>query len=376
MRGRAGRRSAPIYDRRVAAGLTAAHWRARHLHWWPDAVPRTYEAAADRIIVLSDLHRGKRDRADDFRPCAEAYAAALDHYAREGYTLVLLGDTEELWKNRPGAVVDAYPGLYRREAAFHREGRLIRFWGNHDEDWASPALVAQELGETYGGEAIPVGEGLLLEARENGRRLGTIFLVHGHQGTGLSDTLAFLARFTVRFIWKPIQHLTQVSRNTPSRNRKVREKHLGAMRRWAEAHDGLLLITGHTHRPVFASISILDELERRLGVNVDDFTRRVDETGIWDELTAECLKRGWLGDEAPCGPPAPAERESLQPSLFNSGCCCYRDGRITGLELAAGEIRLVLWSPGPPGRRRVLGAAELADVFSRIEGSEAIRQTA
>ncbi len=367
MKKRPGRRGrASLYDARVGAGLTAALWRARHLNWWPDDVSRRFDARSDRLVVLSDMHRGKRDRADDFGPCEEAYLRALDHYLRHGYTLAMLGDVEELWKSPAHAVIAAYPEVYQREAAFQAQGRLFRFWGNHDEEWASPILVEQKLGPVNPAGAPRVGESLLLNVELDGETLGSIFLVHGHQGTGFSDTLAFLARFTVRFVWKPLQHVTQLSRNAPSSNRRVREKHNLATRHWAEGYEKLLLITGHTHRPVFGSISLLDELERRLGINIDEITNRLDDEDFWDDVVTDCMKRGWLGDAAPCGPPAPDGRKTMQPSLFNSGCCCFNDGRITGLELSDGEIRLVLWSPRSLDGRRVLARADLSSVFERI----------
>ena len=180
----------------------------------------------------------------------------------------------------------------------------------------------------------------------------------------MSDGLTFLARFTVRFLWKPIQHLTAMSRNTPSTNRAVREKHHRAMRRWAERQGRLLMIAGHTHRPVFASIAIVDELERRLGMDMDEIERKADDDVFWEEIVSDCMDRGWLGDRAPCGPPRPGATPS--PHLFNSGCCCFHDGRITGIELQAGQIRPVLWGEGVPGGRRVLALADLEAVYGRL----------
>lgn len=360
---RRSRSALTVYDARVGAGLSAALWRARRAPGHRGRSVHLFDAGIDRLVVLSDMHRGKGDRADDFRRCRHAYLAALSHYDRERFTMALLGDVEELWKNRIGAVTSSYSEVYAAEAAFHSDGRLIRFWGNHDEEWASPTAVRDELGPHYPGEELDVRESLLLDLQLEGRVLGSIFLVHGHQGTGMSDGLAFLARFTVRFIWKPIQHLTSVSRNTPSTNRKVREKHHRAMRRWAEGHDRLLLVAGHTHRPVFASVAIVDELERRLGLDMDEIRSRADDELFWDEIVSDCTDRGWLGDEAPCGPPR--EGQVPAPNLFNAGCCCFRDGRITGIELADGQIRLVLWGAGKPGRR-VLARADLAAVFDRM----------
>ena len=50
------------------------------------------------------------------------------------------------------------------------------------------------------------------------------------------------------------------------------------------------------------------------------------------------------------------------PCYFNSGCCCFGDGDITGLEIADGEIRLVKWS----SQRRVLAARPLDDVLDAV----------
>ncbi len=35
----------------------------------------------------------------------------------------------------------------------------------------------------------------------------------------------------------------------------------------------------------------------------------------------------------------------MRPCYFNTGCCSFSDGDITGLEIADGEIRLIKW-PG------------------------------
>jgi len=33
----------------------------------------------------------------------------------------------------------------------------------------------------------------------------------------------------------------------------------------------------------------------------------------------------------------------LKPTYFNTGCCCFSDGDITGIEIEDGEIRLIRW---------------------------------
>ncbi len=359
-------RSHVLYDARVAAGLSAALFRARHPIGHRSEVPARFDVARDQLIVLSDMHRGVRGRIDDFPQCEPVYLEALDHYLREGYTLAVLGDAEELWKHKPRAVLAAYADSYHREMGFLQTGRYLRFWGNHDEEWASPLAVRHELASAFDGTYPVVRESLLLEAVSSGRTLGHVYLVHGHQGTGFNDTVSFLARFTVRFVWKPIQHLTRLSRNAPSTNRAMRDRHNRAMQRWAERHEKLLLISGHTHRPVFASISVVDELERRLGTQIEEIRGRADDESFWNQIEADCIERGWMGDGSPCAPGRTAGERPPEPCLFNSGCCCFNDGRITGIELADGQIRLVVWGGGRPESRRVLASAALTAVFDRI----------
>jgi hypothetical protein len=42
----------------------------------------------------------------------------------------------------------------------------------------------------------------------------------------------------------------------------------------------------------------------------------------------------------------------MKPTYFNSGCCCFDDGTITGIEIGDGYIRLIKWSlvEGKPER--------------------------
>src|SRR5688500_8772257 len=63
----------------------------------------------------------------------------------------------------------------------------------------------------------------------------------------------------------------------------------------------------------------------------------------------------------------------VPPCYFNTGCCSYGDGDVTGLELADGEIRVVRWfcSDGAPSRR-VLASDSLADVFATVAGRVAV----
>ena len=49
-----------------------------------------------RFVVFSDAHRGDGSGADDFAANSLIFKCALDYYLAEGFTLVELGDAEEL----------------------------------------------------------------------------------------------------------------------------------------------------------------------------------------------------------------------------------------------------------------------------------------
>ncbi len=59
--------------------------------------------------------------------------------------------------------------------------------------------------------------------------------------------------------------------------------------------------------------------------------------------------------------------ELATPCYFNTGCCSFGDGDITGLEIADGEIRLVRW-PDRDGKPTPLTLASepLTDVFGAV----------
>ncbi len=80
------------------------------------------------------------------------------------------------------------------------------------------------------------------------------------------------------------------------------------MHDWSSRKENLILITGHTHKPVFASGRYSDH------------------------------KNNKVEDDVVSG-----RQKNIKPSYFNSGCCCYNDGDITGIEICGGKIHLIKW---------------------------------
>jgi hypothetical protein len=326
----------------------------------------SFDVASKQMVIFSDLHKGARDRADDFQIAEQTYNAALGYYYTMGHTLVALGDVEELWEERINTVVKSYEYTLKLEAKFHQDNRYLRFWGNHDDDWSHPNLVQQHLDPIYGAP-LTVREGLLIRLTDAGQPLGTLFMVHGHQGTVDSDRLAFLSKPLVRFLWKPFQNLTGISLNTPSKNWQLRDQHNRAMYEWASKQETMIFVVGHTHRPVFLSrlhaAKIRDELEQgeiALSANPHDPDLRKC-------VALRSAELEWVLSQERQMPGPEGTTLPSKPCHFNTGCCCFYDGDITGIEIANGEILLIRWpdDTGAPSPK-ILERAVLKEVFAAL----------
>jgi UDP-2,3-diacylglucosamine pyrophosphatase LpxH len=340
---------------------------------YADAAASAEEIELDglRWIVLSDLHKGARDGADDFRRCERSYNAALAYYLEQRYTLAVLGDVEELWECAPAEVLTAYAHTLDLEKEFHALGRYRRFWGNHDDAWRHPREVEKHLHQIgFTGLAVP--EALRLRVRRDADAVGELFLVHGHQGTAESDRFGWFSRLVVRHIWRPLQRRLDMPSTTPSRDWALRAQHESAMFRWArECRERPVLITGHTHRPVFGdsrpepkTARTVAEVERDLAA-----ARAAQPPDVERVATLRAELEFIAAEERRVDTPQPVE----PPCYFNTGCCSFGDGDITGLELADGEIRLVRWScdDGAP-HRRVLAHDALVNVLAAVAGRAAV----
>lgn len=337
------------YQAAIARGLEEALIRATPLNW---------DAEVDRIIVFSDLHRGQGDHADDFRVCAETYRRAIDFYLEAGYRLVVLGDAEELWEGWPKKVLPTYRRILDTENRFHAAAgeRFIKVWGNHDDLWQYPEQVVRHLVPIYG--ELDVVEGLDVTMTAARTVLGRIFLVHGHQGTGSSDRWGGISRRFVRWVWRPIQRLFKVSLNTPATDFEIRDKHDRAMYEWAAGRNDLVLIAGHTHNPVFVSKPNIESLERVQ----DSLSATPDGGATAKQLDLEISR---ARDEASTD--GDEDRARPRSCYFNSGCCCFRNGDITGIEIADGEIRLVRWTTEDANPdERIIEARDLATIFAGL----------
>ena len=260
------------------------------------------DISKDKFIIFSDQHKGNKSWADDFKQSESNYVAALEYYNQQGFTFINLGDSEELWKFKVTELLPANEKSLKAEAAFYPD-RYIKTFGNHDIIWKDKFAVTFHLKKYFTGP-LTVYEGILLKVMGQETTLD-IFLTHGHQGDLMSDNNAF-STWIVAHIWMPMQRFLRININSASKDFSLRNLHNKMMYEWSSKKNNLLLITGHTHRPVFAAGRYLDHPSNKI-------------------YSAE------------------EEKSFLNPCYFNSGCCCFDDGDITGIEIADGYIRLIKW---------------------------------
>lgn len=353
----------PAYCRQVADRLDEVLAAARRR-----AEPAV-EGEAAKIVIFSDHHKGARDGADDFQRCERAYSAALGYYLEAGFKLFVLGDAEELWEENPEPVLRCYGDVLGLEAAFAKReaAGLERFFGNHDDLWQDSKQVDRHLSQIFPG--LAVREALLLPLTEGGKPLGELFFVHGHQGTTESDKYGRWARLPVRYLWRPLQRRLGYSATTPASDFRLRGTHDLAMFEWARglrARPPLVLVAGHTHRPVF---SLPDPPSRPVDVIAEDLdqARAGGDVSQISRLRAELEHAKAIGRDR-----REAALTVSPPCYFNTGCCSFPDGDITGIEIESGEIRLVRWPDDEEEpRRRQLGCEPLSKVFAKVANASA-----
>jgi hypothetical protein len=346
---------ADSYARDIARGLDRAFES-------DETETQTLDLADARLIVFSDHHRGSRDGADDFLRCEQAYQAALGYYLEAGHRLFAVGDVDELWECPPGAVLEAYVDTLALEAEFHKDGRLERFWGNHDDSWRSQEDVEKLLGKEF--PKLKIREALKVEVTDAGERKGLLFFAHGHQGTKESDRFAWFSKAVVRHVWRPLQRRLNMASTTPARDFELRQRHDVAMFSWASRRpERPVLIAGHTHRPVFWTSRPPDAESPEA---VAQELARLRSEGAAAEALAEVRARLEF-IQAKTRRSDKAALAIDPPCYFNTGCCSFGDGDVTGLELIGGEIRLVRW-PDDDDRPKpkILAKADLREVLAVV----------
>jgi predicted phosphodiesterase len=303
-----------------------------------DKAPRVALDPADRILILSDLHLGDGGPRDDFRQNAGLVRDVLrDYYLEAGYSLVLNGDIEELQRFSYARIRAHWEPLFSLFEEFRRRKTLYKILGNHDQGLRS---VAEKS------DSDRLLDGVCFTFHGD-----TIFLFHGHQATIFFERFNDVSGFFLRHVANRLR-----IPNAPVRY-ESRKKYLTEHRVYAfSSSRKVVSIIGHTHRPLFESLSKIDTLRFRIEQLCRDYpsvsprARAAIETAI-AAYRGE-LSRLWEKDREN-GLRSSLYNEQISiPCLFNSGCGIGKRG-VTALEIADGEIALVHWFDRARGERHM-----------------------
>jgi UDP-2,3-diacylglucosamine pyrophosphatase LpxH len=318
--------------------------------------PRLIIDERSRYVFMSDLHMGDGGESDDLRPNRELATTVLSRwYQDRGYTLILGGDIEDLQKFKLASIRKAWAGMYAIFDAFFARGALWKLVGNHD----LALLREKEL-------PYPLHDGLALD-----RGGHSLFCFHGHQTSKLFAKHMYISDFAVRYLGKPLKY-KNASISGDSRQRFRAERKIYR----ASKQLGIISICGHTHRPLFESLSKYDslrwsieELLREYPSSSDDRKARIAQlVGLY---RSECERLSKAELRWGLSKSLYEEKSLLIPCVFNSGCATGKHG-ISAIEIEGGLISLVHWAGEGSARPYLLEEAMLKN---SIEGTDFSRYT-
>ena len=222
-----------------------------------------YEISFDnesRIVLMSDCHRGTGDWSDTFLKNQNIYFSALMNYYENGYTYIELGDGDELWENkRMNDILEIHNNVFWILNELYCSGRFHMIYGNHDMIKKEQKFIKKCLCKCLNRAGVRyeplfkdfcVHEGIILKYNNSEKK---IFLLHGHQGDLLNDSLWKLSRFLVRYLWKPLENFGVKDPTRAAKSYKEKNKVDKRLSEWA-VRENVIVIAGHTHRPMFPDV--------------------------------------------------------------------------------------------------------------------------
>jgi predicted phosphodiesterase len=282
----------------------------------------------DKIVVFSDLHLGDGGKDDDFLQNAQLFSHVLEnYYFREGFTLVLNGDIEELKKFPLKKIAAHWGSIYRIFNEFRRKNRLYKIVGNHDYD-----LCIQKSRKRTG---KPI-RALKIEYDGN-----ILFVYHGHQASKFFEKHNQLAGFLLRYIVFPLG-IKNYSVSHDSTKKFKLEKRVYDF----SIKNKIISIIGHTHRPLFESLSKIDSIKFK----IEQLCRQYTDAGENDKKKIETeiayyraeLEYVYQKNMKNGSKSSLYNANLVIPCLFNSGCVIGKRG-MTSIEIAGNEIALAHW---------------------------------
>lgn len=209
-----------------------------------------------KYILFSDCHRGVGNANDNFLKNEFLYLAALNYYFCRGFTYLELGDGDELWENRSiQKIKEMHRHSFDMMAKFYAAGRFYAIYGNHDIIKKNPRFAEKYLRSYYSEHQMcerPLFPDIAFYPAiilEDAMQKKDIYLTHGHQADPLNSVFWRLARFLVRYVWKPLEGIGIPDPTSAAKNNKKKKQSEQLLSDWARKNHHIL-ISGHTHHPM------------------------------------------------------------------------------------------------------------------------------
>lgn len=290
--------------------------------------PEIKKSKNDKIVVFSDLHMGDGRSYDDFIQNSNLFITALEnYYFPGGYTLILNGDVEEALKFNVVKIEKKWSRIYEIFLKFDRENRLYKITGNHD-----PKIFF--LKKKKYNFALYDALRLFIDDKE-------FFIYHGHQSSYYYDVFSDITLLFLRYIANPL-HI----RNYSLAYHNKKKSHIEKMAYDFAKQKKIIAIIGHTHRPLFESLSKMDTMKFSMEYSLREYQKAKgkDKANLERKITS-CSKK--IQDHIQQGGKEHTisslySETIILPCVFNSGTVVGKRG-MTSIEIAEGNIALVHW---------------------------------
>lgn len=306
-------------------GVNVPHESFYHLKDLLEGTPAQELHSRTKYVIFSDLHVGAGGRNDDFLPNADMFLRILTDYLERGYVLILNGDIEELLRFSLQDIMDRWPKLFNLLFQFRDGPGLYKLIGNHDLELQDakqyPFSLYEALKFRYGNDHL--------------------FIFHGHQTMRRYREYNRFIHYSLKYLANPL-NIKNHSVSHSSQKRFATEKRVYDF----SSSQRVLSIIGHTHRPLFESMSKSDsirfEIERlcRKYPKTRGDKREAIELRIAD-LRSQVQRMIQRKDED-SSPVSLYNASLLVPCMFNSGTVIGKRG-MTCLEIFGGNITLRHW---------------------------------
>ena len=282
-----------------------------------------------KYVIFSDLHLGNGGFKDDFKKNGDLFTKILrEYYLKKDYTLILNGDIEELQKFKLNEIMNTWTEIYSLLDRFAEKNKLYKTVGNHD----------YSLNDHLSTYPYPIYDSLKINSHDQ-----DIYIFHGHQASHFFSRYNHISGFLLRYMAKPLG-IKNLSISHNSRKKFLTEKRIYEF----ASKNKIVTIIGHTHRPLFESLSKTDYLRFSIEKLCRNYPRFNQEGKQKVEKLIHEYKEELKKTVSKKNPTTLANNlytgKLVIPCLFNSGCAIGKRG-ITCLEIRRRSIALIYWFP-------------------------------